>query len=71
MDFRFSEEQELIAESVRGFARDVLPPRYAHWDRTGEVPREQFLKMGEMGLLALRVPEEYGGQATEAVASLS
>ena len=67
MDFRFSGEQELIAESVRGFARDVLLPRYAHWDRSGEFPREQFIKMGEMGLLGLRVPEEYGGQATEAV----
>ena len=67
MDFGFSEEQQLIADSIRGFARDVLLPRYAHWDRTGECPREQFLQMGEMGLLGLRVPTEFGGQACEAV----
>lgn len=67
MDFAFSEEQQLVADSIRGFARDVLLPRYAHWDQTGQFPQEQFLKMGEMGLFGLRMPERFGGQASDAV----
>lgn len=67
MDFSFSEEQRLVAETMRAFARDVLLPKYAYWDRTGELPREQFLKMGQIGLLGLRVLEEHGGQDVDAI----
>lgn len=67
MDFGFTEEQQLVADSVRGFARDVLLPSYAHWDRTGEFPHEQFLKMGNLGLFGLRMPRQFGGQDCDAV----
>lgn len=67
MDFALSDEQELVANTIRTFARDELLPRYAHWDRTGEFPREQFLKMGDVGLLGLRVPEAFGGGNCDAI----
>lgn len=61
MDFRLSEEQELVRETIRNFARDVLLPKYAHWDRNDLFPQEQFEAMGDIGLLGMRVPEKYGG----------
>ncbi|MEZ5689441.1 MAG: acyl-CoA dehydrogenase family protein [Caenibius sp.] len=67
MDFAFTQEQQLVSDMVSAFARDVLLPKYAHWDRTGELPRDQFLKMSEIGLLGLRVPEGHGGQNLDAV----
>ena len=69
MDFALSDEQRMIQESIRAFARDQLLPKYTYWDRHDEFPREQWLKMGEMGLLGLRVPAEYGGQASECVSA--
>ena len=35
MDFSFSDEQKIVATSLREFARSELLPRYAHWDRSG------------------------------------
>jgi len=67
MDFSFSQEQTLVAESVRSFARDVLLPKYARWDRNDEFPREQWPQMGALGLLGMRVPAEYGGSDFECV----
>jgi cyclohexanecarboxyl-CoA dehydrogenase len=62
MDFAFTEEQKIIAASLREFATSELLPKYAYWDRTGEFPAEIWKKMGKMGLLGLRVPEAFGGQ---------
>ena len=62
MDFSLTDEQKAIALSLREFAVNELLPKYAHWDRTGQFPAEMWKKMGAMGLLALRVPEAYGGQ---------
>lgn len=62
MDFSLSEEQQLIVDTVRALARDELLPKYTHWDRNDLFPREQWLKMGALGLLGLRVPEACGGQ---------
>ena len=67
MDFAFSQEQHIIAASLREFAIKELLPKYSHWDRTGEFPREIWKKMGTMGLLGLRVPEALGGQAFDCV----
>ena len=57
MDFSFSEEQRLVAEAMRAFARDVLLPKYAHWDRTGEFPQEQFRRVGQPVLVGVGVRE--------------
>ena len=63
MDLAFSPEQDELVRTLRHFARRELAPRSAHWDRTGEFPWEAWRRMGELGLLGLRVPEAYGGQA--------
>ncbi|HMH76659.1 MAG TPA: acyl-CoA dehydrogenase family protein, partial [Candidatus Udaeobacter sp.] len=62
MDLALSPEQDELVRTLRHFARRELAPRSAHWDRTGEFPWEAWRRMGELGLLGLRVPEAYGGQ---------
>jgi cyclohexanecarboxyl-CoA dehydrogenase len=63
MDFSFSENQEMIRDSVRRYAEAELLPNYKRWDRTGEWLTKDFIdKLVGMGLLRLRLPEKYGGQ---------
>jgi len=62
MDLAFSPEQDELVRTLRQFARRELAPRSAQWDRTGEFPWEAWRRMGELGLLGLRVPAAYGGQ---------
>jgi cyclohexanecarboxyl-CoA dehydrogenase len=61
MDFSFTPEQEELARTARAFATRELAPRSREWDRTGAFPKETWRRMGELGLLGLRVPVEYGG----------
>ena len=65
MDLAFSPEQDELVRTLRQFARRELAPHSAHWDRTGEFPWEAWRRMGELGLLGLRVPEAYGGQSAD------
>lgn len=67
IDLTFTPEQEELIRTLRVFARKELAPRYAHWDRTGEFPREIWRQMGELGLLGLRTPATYGGQDADLV----
>ncbi len=65
MDLAFSPEQEELARTLRQFARKELAPRSAQWDKTGEFPWEAWRRMGELGLLGLRVPVAHGGQEAD------
>jgi cyclohexanecarboxyl-CoA dehydrogenase len=65
MDLAFSPEQDELVRTLRQFARRELAPQSAHWDKTGEFPWEAWRRMGELGLLGLRVPEAYGGQSAD------
>lgn len=62
MDFAPTDDQRLIIDTVRAFAEKELAPKYAYWDRAEEFPREQWRKMGNLGLFGLRWPTDYGGQ---------
>ena len=63
MDFGFSEDQQLIRQTVRNYAEAEILPHYQRWDRTGEWLTQDFIdKLVNMGLLRLRLPEKYGGQ---------
>jgi len=62
MDLAFSPEQDELVRTLRQFARRDLAPRSAGWDKSGEFPWEAWRRMGELGLLGLRVPAAYGGQ---------
>ena len=50
MDFAPTDDQRLIIDTVRAFAEKELAPRYAYWDQQEEFPREQWRKMGDLGL---------------------
>jgi acyl-CoA dehydrogenase len=61
MDLRFSEEQQALAQTARDFTRKEIIPKAAHYDETGEFPREIFKKAWDTGLMNIEVPEAYGG----------
>jgi alkylation response protein AidB-like acyl-CoA dehydrogenase len=59
--FIFNDEHEALRESIRSFAIKELAPHAAEWEET-TFPDSVFRRMGELGLLGLDKPEEYGGQ---------
>ncbi|MGH2532350.1 MAG: acyl-CoA dehydrogenase family protein [Thermomicrobiales bacterium] len=61
MQFDLSEEQIQVREMVREFARREVAPYIQEWDAKSEFHREILDKMGELGILGLPIPEEYGG----------
>src|SRR2546428_7559388 len=61
MGFDLTEEQQQVKRSVREFAEAEIKPRVVEWDEAQRVPRELFTKMGEIGLMGVLFPEEYGG----------
>lgn len=61
MNFDLTEEQAMIRKLAREFAEDEVAPGAAHRDEAGEFPREIIKRMGELGLLGIPFPEEYGG----------
>jgi cyclohexanecarboxyl-CoA dehydrogenase len=65
MDLAFSPEQDELVRTLRQFARRELAPHSAQWDKTGEFPWEAWRRMGELGLLGLRIPAPYGGQEAD------
>jgi len=61
MDFSFSEDQKMVAEMVKKFADKNIRPKMMEWDESQEFPVEVFKKLGELGLMGVLVPTEYGG----------
>ena len=61
MDFHLSEEQELTRQTVREFAEKEIAPRALELDETQKFPRDIMKKLGEMGMLGVLFPPEYGG----------
>ena len=60
MDFSWSDEEELLRETVRRYATERLAPDYARWERE-PFPRERVKELGDLGVLGMLIPEEYGG----------
>ena len=58
---QLTEEQTMIRDMARAFARQELVPRSEQWDRDGWVDDTVLTQMGELGLLGMTVPEEWGG----------
>lgn len=61
MDFSKNEEQQLLCGELRRFAEERIRPGVAERDASKEFPHEIVAELGEMGLLGMMVPEEYGG----------
>jgi butyryl-CoA dehydrogenase len=67
MDLELSEEHKMIRKMTRQFAEKEVAPIAAEMDEKAEVPFENIKKLGELGLLGLTVPEEYGGAGMDTV----
>lgn len=61
MDFKFSEREELLRKSVREYAEKEITPRMEAMEETGEFPVDLLKSMGQMGILGVITPPEYGG----------
>ena len=64
---QLTEEQRLIRDTARQFARDVLAPNAAAWDREARFPREAVDAMGELGFMGMLVPPDWDGAGADHV----
>jgi acyl-CoA dehydrogenase len=74
MDFSTNENQQMIADMIKKFGEDHIRPKMMEWDESQEFPVEVFKKLGELGLMGVLVPQEYGGSGftyTEYVTAIS
>ena len=67
MDFRPSEEQEILRRTIREFAEAEIRPHVMDWDERQHFPMDLVPKLDELGLMGIQLPEQYGGAAMSAV----
>ncbi|KAK7873039.1 hypothetical protein R5R35_000333 [Gryllus longicercus] len=63
-----SETHQMLQKTVRDFAEAELKPNAGKYDKEGVLPMEQIKKMGDLGLLSIDTPEEYGGSGLDSLA---
>ena len=68
MNFELTQEQLSIQETVRKFVEKEVAPGVLERDEKSEFPMAQYKKMGELGLMGLQYPKEYGGQGLDYMA---
>ena len=61
MEFTKTENQKMIAQMAKDFAEKEIRPNLMNWDESQEFPRDLFRKAGELGMMGVLVPEQYGG----------
>ncbi len=67
MNFDFTEEQLMIQQSARDFAVAECLPGVIERDEKQKFPKEQVMKLGELGFMGMMIPEEYGGSGLDTV----
>lgn len=67
VDFRLSEEQEMIRDMAREFCDEEIIPKAEEWDKSGTYPLKAIARAHELGLLNVTIPEKYGGAGMSAV----
>jgi alkylation response protein AidB-like acyl-CoA dehydrogenase len=67
MNFDLTSEQAMIKRTIREFAEEEVAPGAIERDKTKQFPTEIFKKLGELGMLGLPFPEEYGGAGADTV----
>jgi alkylation response protein AidB-like acyl-CoA dehydrogenase len=67
MDFRPTDEQEMLRRTVREFAEAEIRPHVMEWDETQHFPMELLPKLADLGLMGIQFAEEYGGAAMSSV----
>jgi alkylation response protein AidB-like acyl-CoA dehydrogenase len=67
MDFRLTDEQQLLRRTVRDFAEAEIKPHVRAWDEAQQFPRELLPKLAALGLMGIQFPETYGGSGMSAI----
>jgi alkylation response protein AidB-like acyl-CoA dehydrogenase len=67
MSYKFTEEQLMIQSMVRDLARTEFAPKAMQRDKTKEFPFDNLKKLGELGLMGMMVPPDYGGSGADTV----
>jgi len=67
MNFQFTDEQLMLQDVARKFAKEEIEPIAVEHDASGEFPLQTIRKMGELGLMGIEVPAEYGGSGLDAI----
>ena len=67
MNFQLTEEQKMIQEMTHDFCEKEIMPRAEEIDKEHRYPKEIIDKMGELGLMGIAVPEEYGGAGMDTI----
>jgi len=67
MDFRLTDEQELLRRSVRAFAEGEIRPHVMAWDEAQHFPMALLPRLAELGLTGIQFPEQYGGAGMSAI----
>ena len=64
-----SEEHQMLREMIRDFVQEFVEPQAHEYDKKEQFNIELFRELGDLGLLGITVPEEYGGAGLDAVAA--
>ncbi|NNG46796.1 MAG: acyl-CoA dehydrogenase, partial [Deltaproteobacteria bacterium] len=67
MDFEFSPEHVALRDTVRSFVDKEVRPHARRWDEEASFPAETVAKLGELGIMGVMVPEEYGGVGMDTI----
>jgi len=70
MDFELTEDQRLLKEMVRDFSQKEIAPQVKSLEENKEFPDEILAKLGELGILGMTVPAEYGGSKTDYLSTM-
>lgn len=62
-----TEEQRMVRDMARAFAADRITPNAADWEKAGEIPADILREMGELGLMGMTMPEQWGGAEADYV----
>jgi acyl-CoA dehydrogenase len=57
----FTDDHEAFRLMVREFVQKEVVPYYSDWEKAGEIPREVFRTLGDLGVMGMAIPDEYGG----------
>jgi acyl-CoA dehydrogenase len=66
----FTDDHELLRRTVRAFVEKEVAPHVDAWEEAGRIPRELWRRLGELGLLGLEFPTEYGGAGGDFLSSV-